>query len=256
MPLSVRNGGIWKPATPYAKVSGVWTKVRQLWARSGGVWKKTLPIDLVYNGTHEDSTATTVYTHTSFALSVAPHANRRVIVTTMTTDTETSVSVTGMTIGGVAATKMSEVESNFNSGVVYLSMWQALVPTGTTATIVTTYSESVFRDYISVYTTTNWDGAIGTAVSDNASDGSMSVSVNVAALGAAIGIAGNATNGGIGTATWAGLTQLFSNTPVTNRNHSGAMTIFVPAQTGLTVSAAYSTTPALACLLVVPLSLS
>lgn len=256
MPVSVRNGGIWKPVTPYAKVSGVWTKVRQIWARSGGVWKKTLPIDLVYNGVHEDSSATTVYTHTAFPLIVAPHTNRRVTVTTMTTDTEASVTVTGMTIGGVAATKIAEAESVFNAGVVYLSVWQALVPTGTTATIVTTYSESVFRDYISVYTTTNWDGAIGTAVADNNPSGGLSVAVNIPALGAAIGIAGNATNGGIGTTTWSGLTQLFSNTPATNRNHSAAMDIFESAQTGLTVSVTYSTTPALACLLVVPLALS
>ncbi|MER8983601.1 hypothetical protein NKH97_32875 [Mesorhizobium sp. M0870] len=156
----------------------------------------------------------------------------------------------------MAATLLAQVESIFNSGVVYLSVWSALVPTGTTATIVTTYSESVFRDYMSVYTTTNWDGVVGTVASDNNSTGGLTTTVSIGALGAAIAIAGNATNGGIGTATWTGLTQQFSNTPVTNRNHSGAMAIATAAQAGLTVTCAYSTTPALAALLVVPLNMS
>ncbi|MER8924090.1 hypothetical protein NKI86_30980 [Mesorhizobium sp. M0320] len=252
MALYVKASGVWGAASAvWVKISSLWTKARQVYVRSSGVWEKMFPIDLVFNGTHEDSTATTVYTHTSIPLVVAPYANRRVIVTTETTDTESAVTVNSMTIGGVAATLLAQVESIFNSGVVYLSMWSALVPTGTTATIVTTYSESVFRDYMSVYTTTNWDGVVGTVASDNNSTGGLTTTVSIGALGAAIAIAGNATNGGIGTATWTGLTQQFSNAPVTNRNHSGAT-----AQAGLTVTCAYSTTPALAALLVVPLNMS
>ncbi|MER9313841.1 hypothetical protein NKI51_32270 [Mesorhizobium australicum] len=101
------------------KIQSLWTKARQVYVRSSGVWEKMFPIDLVFNGTHEDSTATTVYTHTSIPLLVAPHANRRVIVTT---DTESAVTVNSMTIGGVAATLLAQVESIFNSGVVYLSV--------------------------------------------------------------------------------------------------------------------------------------
>ncbi|WP_210164092.1 hypothetical protein, partial [Mesorhizobium sp. LSJC264A00] len=108
---------------------------------------------------------------------------------------ESAVTVNSMTIGGVAATLLAQVESIFNSGVVYLSVWSALVPTGTTATIVTTYSESVFRDYMSVYTTTNWDGVVGTVASDNNSTGGLTTTVSIGALGAAIAIAGNATKG-------------------------------------------------------------
>lgn len=139
MALYVKASGVWGAASAvWVKISSLWTKARQVYVRSSGVWEKMFPIDLVFNGTHEDSTATTVYTHTSIPLLVAPHANRRVIVTTETTDTESAVTVNSMTIGGVAATLLAQVESIFNSGVVYLSVWSALVPTGTTATIVTT----------------------------------------------------------------------------------------------------------------------
>lgn len=101
MALYVKASGVWGATSAvWVKISSLWTKARQVYVRSSGVWEKMFPIDLLFNGTHEDSTATTVYTHTSIPLLVAPHANRRVIVTTETTDTESAVTVNSMTIGG------------------------------------------------------------------------------------------------------------------------------------------------------------
>lgn len=38
--MQVRNGGVWKTATPSARVAGVWQPVKEVWVRKAAAWVK------------------------------------------------------------------------------------------------------------------------------------------------------------------------------------------------------------------------
>lgn len=38
--MQVRDGGVWKNASPHVKVGGVWKPAQEVWARDAGAWKK------------------------------------------------------------------------------------------------------------------------------------------------------------------------------------------------------------------------
>lgn len=74
-------------------------------------------------------------------------ANRRILAAIMRTCTQTNnADPTGVTIGGVAATKLASVIHNFDATWGYnITWWVAAVPTGTTATIAPVWAAAGYR---------------------------------------------------------------------------------------------------------------
>jgi hypothetical protein len=180
----------------------------------------------------DDSTLTT-YTFTTRAIGTAA-ANRVVVVSVSTErNTGTRTTVSSMTIGGISATlavALSSVDEE-------MELWEAVVPTGTTATIVVTLAAAsvfcacgiwaVYGSGTTAYNTASHTGTL-----------SLSASLNVPAGGVAIGA--SAVNTGA-TWTWGGITENFDATHRSgNRNYSGASLAFAVAQTGLSITATAS----------------
>ena len=124
-------------------------------------------------------TGTTI-TYTAAPIGTAA-ANRVVIVTTGARDVTGSTSgyVTSVSIGGITATKQVESPA---TPVGLVSIWSAVVPTGTTANVVVGYSGSSTGVAFSVHTIHG--GASATAkltasASDDTASTSISTTMNV-----------------------------------------------------------------------------
>lgn len=88
-------------------------------------------------GSASDTSAQSTYTFASQAVGAA--SANRVIVVAFSTETTSTATVTGVNIGGVAATK-DEGESAASLHI--LEIWSAVVPTGTSITITATLSNA------------------------------------------------------------------------------------------------------------------
>lgn len=121
----------------------------------------------------------------------------------------TGFSTTGVTIGGVTATAITAAVS-FQSNVYRIRCWWALVPTGTTANIVSTYSETSsslpdIYNYV-VYRVVGADTTTPISASTTATDTDSSAAASLAIPASGAGIGFSAT-GGTRTFTWTNLTE-------------------------------------------------
>lgn len=170
-------------------------------------------------------------------------ANRTIIVFDGFRENGTET-VTGMTIGGVTATLIAQ-RINLGTFETTMNVWAAAVPTGTTATIVTTYSASVdSAEGLGVYaayglpTITPYSSASSTSTTVG------SVNLNVPASG--IVIAG-AWGGGQSApmCTWAGATAdyaMITDPTSSSQLQSGASAQNVSVANPRTVSCTFGAT--------------
>lgn len=193
------------------------------------------PPDIVtsYQTSANDTTDLTTYTFATQAIGTAS-ADRYVLVCTATRGT--AITVSSMTIGGVSAALVRRQQNGNNT----LEWWIALVPTGTTASIVVTWSAGALRCSIGVWALTGLQSTTATAnaVDITLSGNDLSLSINVSAGGACFAAA---FDPGVKTFTWAGLTERF-DIATEAQQFSGASLDFAAAQTGLTVTATESVT--------------
>lgn len=163
----------------------------------------------------------TTYTFSTRVLGTAA-SNRRIVVGVATRNT--GVTVSSMTIGGVAAAIVSDgvTSAAIISGTQNRTeMWSAAVPTGATGDIVVTFSAGTFRALIGVWALYGAAAATAsTVVLPTANSDPSTSSVTVPAKGALVGYtAGNPS--GSATVTWsAGATERFDE--VFEITHSGA----------------------------------
>lgn len=151
-------------------------------------------------------------------------ADRLVVVTALGHNVGGSNrTITSVTIGGNAATVHEQIQSvGLSAGVASL-----VVTTGTTATIVVTWSGALTDTRIVVYTIT---GLTSTTPHDTGDAAGDTMALDIPAGGVAIGIAGE-KNGTLGDITWTGLTE---DTEVT----SGSCRIGTASQTGMSLETA------------------
>jgi hypothetical protein len=135
---------------------------------------------------------------------------------------------TAVTIGGVSATEIVAC----NQSDQYLSIWAAMVPTGTSGDVVVTFSGSAGRSVVSTYAVYGRSNVTAHAtVTDVASPFSQNLAVP--AGGVAIGALENSA---MASATWTGLTEDYDNTVSTGRGMSTASAASAAAST-ITVAA-------------------
>lgn len=155
---------------------------------------------------------------------------------------------TGVTIGGVTATKIGTSARSNNANDHVAEFWIAAVPTGTTADVIVSFTGSLFRMAISCFKVLGYSSVFANSAVGESSAISVSTTINGRANGCIIACA---TNNGSVTYSWTGLTlrvtATYSNT------YTAASDNFASAQTGLTVTATQSSNNAPHCLSVVSL---
>lgn len=177
------------------------------------------------------------YTFTGKAIGAADAGRYVVVVAGHSAGAQRAL--TSATIGGVSATTLLTVNGADGFSAVHIII--ALVPTGTTATVVLNYNNGVLRVGIAVYRLIDLlNGTAYAAGSDTAAtSGVVTTTLNVPAGGVAVGCAVT----GDGTAwTWsAGLTEDSDQFPESQIAVSSGSGAFGSAQTPLTVTATCGT---------------
>ena len=172
------------------------------------------------------SSVASTYTFSNQAIGTA--TSDRVVIVNFGSlkDTAAAYSVTSVTIGGVAATKIHSAQTQTSWG---LSSYYATVPTGTTADIVIVHSANMNRCGIQVVTTTNI-GELHQVALAEASSGSDPLSFTVDAPAGSL-VVGYVYDTGSSSQTWTELTENFDEQISTTHYHSGAIKNYSSAAT-------------------------
>lgn len=168
-------------------------------------------------------------TFTFASQSIGTEGSRRYVVVAVMNIGST---VTGVTIGGITAT-------NVTGSAFDPTFYMALVPTGTTATVVVTQSASVASTVsITVWSVRNIRSA--TAVATSTSTASpANLDLNASSNGVVIALAYSGSNGA--TYSWTGLTEDYEQTSgINNVPRSGSHIDRASAETPRTVRCTYS----------------
>lgn len=199
---------------------------------------------LEYGGSYSNANTLTTYTFAGCAIGT-PDASRLVVVGIGASNGGTVFHpVSSVTIGGVNATFLCEADASGSSGsgvTSHAELWAAMVPTGTTATIVVTMSGAEDRCFIGTWALRflQSNTPVGTA-SQYGTDGNTSVNVNVPAKGVVIGVCYNTVC--TGNITWTGITENYDNLLATNRKSGGGSIQLASANSSLTVSQSSNST--------------
>lgn len=169
----------------------------------------------------QDSVLTT-YTFASQAIGTA-FVGRRIVVGVGAINAA-SRTISSVTIGGIAATQVAFVEGSGGGAFVPSGLFIAQVDTGTTASVVVTYSAAANRCGIGVF-------ALSNMTTNTASDSGTSTAnpetktLAVPSGGVAIGYAAVFQSAGTPTFGWSGVTERFDQileTAASSGSHSGA----------------------------------
>jgi len=190
----------------------------------GGV----VPASVSFAGSSVDGTDQTTYTFTSHAIGTAA-ANRTVVVCISGNGAGFSRSVSGVTIGGVSATELIDYQ-NPTSTDQLSAMYSLAVASGTTATIVVTFSDSMVACGIGVFAAYGISSSTHATDTDPSEPGSLSL--NVPANGIAIACS-RSDNGAACTVT--GVTEAYDENVESNRYQYGGALAFASAQTPLAI---------------------
>lgn len=172
---------------------------------------------LTYIGNANLVSVTATPTFTSQAIGTAA-ADRVVIVCAQSaTNAVGAQTISGITIGGVSATQIIQNNTSISGFGFVAGCYYLLVTTGTTSTIIVTYSTAQSRGAIAVYNLNGTSG-VGTAFSTNSAvnAGVTSTTVNTQSGGAILGWEAHGTVGG--NSTWTGSTL---GAPDVNTNPAG-----------------------------------
>lgn len=141
--------------------------------------------------------------------------------------------ISGVTIGGVAATQAVAISNNtFANTKSTTGIFIALVPNGSSGDVVVTLSGGASACGIGIFKITGLSSTTPYATNVNNSGQNQSLSVNVPANGVVIGVQEAPTATG-----WTGLTAAYSDATTMSRASSGGYGAFVAAQSPLAVTA-------------------
>lgn len=106
-----------------------------------------------YTDSAVDATSQSTYTWSAKNFLIGtPNAARKVVVGISSRFGTTGATLTSVTIGGVAAIKRGEIIDTTGGAESITSVWEAIVPTGTNATVSAVFSTAMLRAGISVWT--------------------------------------------------------------------------------------------------------
>jgi hypothetical protein len=190
------------------------------------------PPSLEFRVSAVDATDLTTYTFSTVDIGVAD-STRRVIVG-VAGAAGAARTLSSATIGGVSATIHTNLSSADHSSLI-----SVLVPTGTTATIVLTFSGGMISAGIGVYRLINETVSTphATATDTTLSAGVLSTTIDVPSNGALVAVCKGFAAISPPTYTWSGATERYDQTVESADSHSGASETGLGSETGRTVSA-------------------
>lgn len=210
-------------------------------ARTLAIRQHLVPV-LTYIGKLVSTSAGAVHTFTSQNIGAA--ASDRLVIAALSGNNNTynvDIALSGLTIGGNAAAILRQDRPTSYPGNASIS--QLLVPSGTTATIVATYSDVINVCACHVYTLTNYALAAPHHSAGNnytASANSLSASLDIRTDGAAIAVVAGQSGSADLTSTWSGLTEDADTDGTGYGAYSVASGSVMSAQAGRTISATLS----------------
>jgi hypothetical protein len=144
-------------------------------------------------------------TYTFAAQNIGPAASDRVVVVTSESrGSGSSVTIVSVTIGGISATVYQRSNAAATSNISAIAF--AVVPTGTTADVVITFSAGRLRCNIGVFSL----AGASTTVNDDASDASTATSHTLSiAVNAGGAVFGSSNNASVKTSTWTGIAEVY-----------------------------------------------
>lgn len=157
-----------------------------------------LDISLVSDG--RDSADRTTYTFSSLSFGAA-HERRALLVAVMNSRSAPIDDPTTVTIGGVNAIKVHGWGYSA-SGNVHASLWMAVIPTGTSGSVVVNHASTQMITGIAVFRAVNLHQGV---VTDSAVVTGTTLSVGSQKGGAIIGVANNSNNNNH---TWSGIPEV------------------------------------------------
>lgn len=186
-----------------------------------------------------DTVSRTTYSFTG--VSIGSAVSNRLVVVAANPNGSSVTSISSMTIGGVSATLA--VQTQTDNGVS--SIWFAVVPTGTTATIALTCNAAASRCRIAVYRVVDASNTtLPYSTNSSAAASVLSRSVEVQTITGCVVVAASAVEGGGGTNWSSGVTENNdAATGVSTRNFAvasadvvsgGALSITATASAGVT----------------------
>jgi len=160
-----------------------------------------------------------------------PDPRRAIIVAVHGLDGAVDFSATGVNINAIAATR--RVVTSTTADTHELSLWSAIVPTDTSATISVAFSEAIADCHIGVWSAYNLN-SLSPVTSQTDIKGTLTLSVSIDAVAHSVVIGVVATNGITKSPwSWSGLTERYDNAGQT-QDSTGADTVV--GNTGVTLS--------------------
>lgn len=177
-----------------------------------------------------DTTDTDAYTFSAQNLGTED-AGRYIIVSAVARKAGAGFTLSSLSVGGVSATIVKQVTNSVtNSDTASISI--AAVPTGATGDIVVTWSTTVLRCAIGVWSAVDIDSSTASASeSSTAADPTCSLAIPAGGFAIGAGLTAAAS-----TAAWTGLTEKFDSTLESFVTYTGASDEFVGEETGLTIT--------------------
>lgn len=215
-------------------------------------WGATPTTTAAYTGSSSENPGGTVSsprTLTGISIGTADSA-RRVVAAIMFQESGNTGSspITGVTIGGVSATRIGTVARSNNANDHICEFWVAAVPTGTTADVVITFTGSIYRWATSLFKVLGYSSVYNSNTGSTSSNTAVSATINGRANGCIIACV---TNNGSNTYTWTNLTEAVDATY--GNTYSAASDNFSTAQTGLSITATQSTNNSPQCISILSL---
>ena len=188
------------------------------------------------------SSGTNQATYTFSNVPFGSPAATRTIIVAVAGRANTNRSISSVTVGGVTATEITQ-SSNTSGGGSITGIYRADVPAGASGSVVVTFSGQMVRAGIAAY---RMEAGAAGAHAFTALNTSTAGTIDVPAGGAALAVA--FTNA-VATATWSGLTENTDMQIESASSFSTASGTFESAQSGLSVSASWSSSNAVtACI--------
>lgn len=240
MTIYRKDSGIWKPSIiPSVKVSGVWTPLKVGYVKDAGIWKPFYVSNPTLTWASSAVTGTDGTSHSFATQAIGTAASNRYVIVVISTGQDVGATYTNghpstVTIGGVSATKLYAPVPTAGDGDGIMSMWGALVPTGTTATIAMTWPVSQRRVGIATYAL-YYHTMVPTYVGSGTFATTANISLNVLCPRNGKGLIGNtggdASSGAYPT-TWSGTTPVtgFYDQVIENSSNQAGGTFTVSGQ--------------------------
>ena len=181
-------------------------------------WGAAATISFV--GCTSSSSDLTTYTFTDHATGTA--GARKTIVGVSGGDGATNFSVSSMTVGGAAATEVADNSASTGS-LAQSAIYIKDNPSGTTATIVVTFSEAIEDAAVCVWAAydVSSETATDTASGFDTSGGAITLDLDVATNGVAVGMS---SSDSADSHTWTGMTERSDANQSPTHRYSGADT--------------------------------